>query len=442
MKTSKIWIVGVSSVAALGGLLFGFDTAVISGAIPALTAYFALNGYLLGWAIGAVLIGCAIGAMFAGRLADRWGRRWMLLVCAVLFAGSGIGAGFSHSLAAFILFRLAGGLGVGAAAMVSPMYIAEIAPPVWRGRLVSLYQLAIVLGILGAYLSNYALSGLGEDSWRWMFASQAAPSVLFGILLYFVPETPRWLAAKDRKAEALAVLVQMNGPIQATLQMRQIEQSFTGTGRMKTSEVWAGTYRPVLITGILLAVFQQVTGINAIIYYAPVIFSQTRHSASPLLQTIVIGVVNVLATCVAIGLVDKWGRRRLLVTGTAVMGITLVAVGVCFHLGYFDHYLILLCMLLYVAAFGCTLGAVTWVYLSEIFPNRIRAAALSIATLALWLADFAVTYTFPVLNGKLGISQTMYIYAIFCALAFVYMFFNVPETKGRSLEDAGALFVK
>jgi len=436
-------IVAVSVVAALGGLLFGFDTAVISGAIPAITAYFRLDSYWLGWAVGAVLIGCAVGALFAGRLADKFGRRSMLLVCAFLFAASGIGAGLSDSLTVFILFRLAGGLGVGAAAMVSPMYIAEIAPAAWRGRLVSLYQLAIVLGILGAYFSNYALEGTGENSWRWMFASQAAPSVLFGIMLCFVPETPRWLAAKGRKAEALVILARMNSAAEAIPLLQQIEKSFAGQ-KVRITEIFRKGYRPAMITGILLAVFQQITGINAIIYYAPMIFEQTgRGVASPLLQTIAIGVVNVVSTCIAISLVDKWGRKQLLVTGCAFMGLMLIAVGVCFQFGYFSHYWLLIFMLLYVAAFGCTLGAVVWVYLSEMFPNRIRGIAMSVATLALWLADFVVTYTFPVMTGgKLGTSGAFFVYAAFCGIAFVYMLLKVPETKGRSLEEAETLFAK
>lgn len=442
MKTSKRgFILVVSCVAALGGLLFGFDTAVISGAIPGITVYFGLDGYSLGWAVGAVLIGCALGAMIAGRLADRFGRRSILFVCAFLFALSGIGAGLSDSLFLFIFFRLAGGLGVGAAAMVSPMYIAEIAPADWRGRLVSLYQLAIVLGILGAYFSNYALQGIGENSWRWMFASQAAPSVLFGALLFFVPETPRWLASRNRKEEAMEVLLRMNNVPEAARLMNEIEISFAGRSAAFKDVLKRG-YRPALFTGILLAVFQQVTGINAVIYYAPMIFEQTGGSFSPLLQTIAIGVVNVISTGVAIGLVDKWGRRQLLVTGCALMGLMLTALGLCFHYHFFGYYLVLLFTLGYVAAFGCTLGAVVWVYLSEMFPNRIRGIALSIATLTLWIADFAVTYTFPVMTEKLGTSMIFFVYAGFCVVAFLFILRKVPETKGRSLEQAETLFSK
>lgn len=440
-RPNKSRIIVVSAVAALGGLLFGFDTAVISGAIPAITSYFKLDGYWLGWAVGAVLIGCAVGALFAGKLSDKFGRRAILFVCAILFAASGIGAGFSNNLTAFISFRLAGGLGVGAAAMVSPMYIAEVAPAAWRGRLVSLYQLAIVLGILGAYFSNYALEGLGDSSWRWMFASQAAPSVLFGIFLAFVPETPRWLAAKKRKKAALEVLIKMNGPEQAAPLLQEIEKSFAGH-KVQVKEIWKKAYRPAIITGILLAVFQQITGINAVIYYAPLIFKQMGSGASPLLQTIAIGVVNVASTCVAMALVDKWGRKQLLTTGCVLMGLMLIALGVCFQFGIFNHYLVLIFMLLYVAAFGCTLGAVVWVYLSEMFPNHIRGISMSLATLALWIADFVVTYTFPIMTEKLGTSVIFFVYAAACIIAFLFIWYKVPETKGLSLEEAETLFIK
>ncbi|ANE49730.1 hypothetical protein SY85_03690 [Flavisolibacter tropicus] len=441
-KTNARFIMLVSGVAAFGGLLFGFDTAIISGAIPYISAYFSLSEYMLGWAVGSILIGCAVGAMLAGGLADRYGRRLMLIVCAVLFAASGIGAGLSDNLSLFIAFRLIGGLGVGAAAMVSPMYIAEIAPARWRGRLVACYQLAIVIGILVAYFSNYIFDGLGANNWRWMFASQAAPSLLFFLLLLIVPETPRWLIMKGKKAKAVTILEKISETESIEEEVAEIESSFHAKHSISIKQLFSKTYRPVLFIGIIVAVFQQVTGINSIIYYAPVIFKETGiDSASSLMQTIGIGVVNILSTCVAIGLVDKVGRKKLLLTGCLLMGISLVAVGLCFSYRYFDHYVVLIFMLLYVASFGATLGAVVWVYLSEIFPNLVRSLALSIATLALWLADFAVTLTFPVMTKHLGTSYTMFCYALLCAVAFVYMWFKVKETKGRSLEEMETLFL-
>jgi len=426
----------VSFVAALGGLLFGFDTAIISGTIPYITTYFNLNEYLLGWAVSAILIGCAAGALMAGKLADKYGRRFMLIICAILFAVSGIGAALSTQLTVFVFFRLIGGLGVGAAALVSPMYIAEIAPPAIRGRLVAFYQLAIVFGILLAYFVNYLFDGIGANNWRWMFASQAAPSLLFWLMLLLVPETPRWLIKAGRKKEASIILQKVAGSV------TEIENSFQQQQPVSLLQLFSKLYRPVLFIGILIAVFQQVTGINAILYYAPVIFRETGlDSSSSLLQTIGIGVVNVVSTFIAIGLVDKVGRKKFLLAGSLIMGISLTTVALCFQYKYFDNYIVLLVMLLYVSAFGCTLGAVTWVYLSEIFPNRIRGLALSVVTLALWLADFVVTYTFPVMTKRLGTAPALYCYAALCAISFFYVLVKVKETKGRSLEEIEHLFI-
>jgi len=443
VAVNKSFIILISFVAAFGGLLFGFDTAIISGAIPYITSYFQLNEYMLGWAVSSILIGCALGALIAGVSADKYGRRITLMICAVLFAVSGLGASLSNELYLFILFRLVGGLGVGAAAMVSPMYIAEIAPAKLRGRLVAFYQMAIVIGILLAYFSNYLFDGWGTSNWRWMFASQAMPSILFLLLLFVVPETPRWLIMKGKKNEAAQILAKISQEMPINAAVHEIEQSFQNDHKISLRLLFSKTYKPVLFIGILVAVFQQVTGINSIIYYAPVIFKETANdSSSSLMQTIIMGVVNVIATFGAIALVDKLGRKKLLVSGCVIMGISLIAVGLCFQYRYFDNYIVLVFMLLYVAAFGSTLGAVVWVYLAEIFPNRIRSIALSVATLALWLADFVVTLTFPVLTKQLGIAGTMFIYAGFCAVAFVYMLFKVKETKGKSLEEVESLFIQ
>ena len=441
LETSSVagttsFIVRVSLVAALGGLLFGFDTAIISGTIPYIKSYFSLNDYLLGWAVSSILIGCGIGALLASSVAQNYGRRYALVVCAILFAASGCGVALSNSLPVFIFFRLVGGLGVGAAAMVSPMYIAEMAPARWRGRLVSLYQLAIVLGILLAYYSNYVLADSGENNWRWMFASQVLPSLLFLFMLRLVPETPRWLVSKGRLEEALRVLQKTSGEAINEDELNRIQQSFGTNSHPKLAELGSTRYRATVWLGILVAVFQQITGINAILYYAPVIFKETGlGTADSLLQTISIGVVNVLSTFVAIVFIDKIGRKPLLVVGSALMGLSLLVIALCFQYQYFDNYVVLVAMLVYVGTFGATLGAVTWVYLSEIFPNRIRGLALSAATLMLWIADFIVTYTFPILTGRLGTAATLLTYAFFCALAFVYILVYVRETKGKSLES-------
>ncbi len=433
------FVILVSLVAALGGLLFGYDTAIISGAIPMIQNYFNLNASGLGWAVGCILIGCGLGAVLAGKAMDLYGRRAVLLFCAVLFALSGIGAGFSFSFSSFVFFRILGGFAVGSAAMVSPVYIAEMSPARKRGQLVSVYQLAIVGGILLAYFANYLLASIGENSWRWMFASQAAPAILFLIFLFTVPETPRWLVKKEKFDEAEKVLKKIDRTINPKPEMMSIYKSFQGQVSLKT--VFSKKYINVLMVGLMIAVFQQITGINAILYYAPVIFKETGvASSNALLQTICIGAVNLLTTFIAIGFVDKAGRRKFLFTGSILMGISLLLVAFCFRYKYFSNYIVLIGTLMYVAAFGCTLGAVTWVYLSEIFPNRIRAIALSLATLALWLADFIVSYSFPLLSDRLGTAGTLIVYAVACALAAIYIFFKVPETRGRLLEDMERLF--
>lgn len=433
----------VSLVSALGGLLFGFDTAIISGTISFIKPYFQLDEFWLGWAVSSILIGCAIGAGIAGKLSDQYGRKKALLFCALLFAITGVGAGLSNTLGVFITFRLAGGLAVGIAAMVAPMYIAESVPAAVRGRMVSLYQLAIVLGILLAYLANYLLNDLGENSWRWMFASQALPALLFFICLFLVPETPRWLISNNRESEAEVVLEKIGGTQYKIAELTAIKQSFGNEGGQKWSDLLKPSYRSVLIMGIIIAVFQQITGINAILYYAPEIFKLTGvNNENALLQTIGIGVMMFLFTLVAIYLVDKAGRKILLLIGSAIMGISLIGVALCFQYAYFDNYLVLIFLMLYIAGFSASLGAVTWVILSEVFPNQIRGLALSLSTLILWIADFIASFTFPILNDKFGVSFTLLIFSFLCLIYCVYIYLKIPETKGKTLEELELLLVK
>jgi len=434
-KAGGRYALRISIVAALGGLLFGYDTAIISGAMPFIRQYFHLNEYSLGWTVSSILIGCGTGAAVAGIAADRFGRRFTLIICALLFAISGVGAGVSTSLFIFIVFRLVGGLGVGAAAMVSPMYIAEMAPASRRGRLVSLYQLAIVSGILLAYFCNYLLADTGIHNWRWMFASQTIPAFLFLALLFIVPETPRWLAGKGRENEAWQVLKKTGGK-DVEEALAEISNSFCREQKPILPDIFSRRYLPIIRMGILIAVFQQITGINSVIYYAPMILKQTGLSTSgSLFQTIGIGIINIAATLAAIGMVDKIGRKPLLLIGSFCMGLSVAGLGLCFHYRYFGNYAVIIALLLYVASFSATWGAVAWVYLSEIFPNRIRALAMSMATMTLWAGDFAVTYTFPIMNEKLGIAVTFFVYAFICAIVFVFIFVKVPETKKRSLEE-------
>jgi len=444
-NTKRPYIIGLSAVAALGGLLFGFDTAIISGTIPYLKTYFLLSELMLGWTVGSILIGCALGAMLAGKLADDFGRRYVLLLCAVLFAISGLGAALAVNLESFICFRLIGGLGVGAAAMVSPMYIAESVPARFRGRMVSLYQLAIVSGILFAYGSNYFFEAF-PDNWRWMFGVQVIPSVVFFCSLLLLPESPRWLIQNGRTTAALRALERSRTDEAGQEEHRQILSSLKQNQEMSLkkglSVLFSRTNRKVVWIGIIIAMFQQITGVNSVLYYAPVIFRQTGiDTSSSILQTIAIGAVNVISTFLAIAFVDKVGRKKFMVVGSLVMGISLTGVALCFEHEYFQDYLVLILMLIYVGAFGCTLGAVTWIYLAEVFPGRIRGLGLSLATLSLWLTDFIVTYSFPYLTDRLGTASTMYLYAAFCALAFIFYLLKMPETKGKTLEEIEHLFI-
>lgn len=437
------YILLISIVSALGGLLFGFDTAIISGAINFIKPYFQLDEYSLGWAVSSILIGCVIGAALAGKLCDVWGRKKTLLLCGFLFAVTGIGTAMAHSLAVFVFFRIAGGLAVGTAAMAAPMYIAEAVPGALRGRMVSLYQLAIVLGILMAYLSNYLLADAGENNWRWMFASQVIPSVLFFAFMFLVPESPRWLMKKEREKEAGVILTKVGGEEYSYQELAAIKESFHHDHKEKLSDLWLPSYRPILWMGIIIAVFQQITGINAILYYAPEILKKTGvNNENALLQTIGIGVIMFMFTLVSIWMVDKAGRKILLLIGCAIMGLSLVGVAACFHFQYFENYLVLLFLMFYIAGFSASLGSVTWVILSEIFPNRIRGLALSVSTLLLWIADFAASFSFPVLNEKLGVEKTLLIFSVLCAIYCFYIKRNIPETKGKTLEELEKMLVK
>lgn len=437
------YIILISIVCSLGGLLLGYDTAIISGAINFIEPYFQLNEYSLGWVVSSILIGCVIGATFAGKLCDLWGRKKILWGCGFLFALTGIGTALADSLSMFVFFRIIGGLAVGTSAMAATMYIAEVVPGALRGRMVALYQFAIGLGVLIAYLSNYLLADAGENNWRWMFASQALPSVLFLGFMFLVPESPRWLIKKVREKEANVILIKLGSPEYSKLEMEAIIESFQQSYKEKLKNLWLPSYRPVLWMGIIIAAFQQITGINAILYYAPEIFKKAGvNNENALLQTIGIGIITLLFTLVSIWVIDKVGRKILLLIGCIVMGLSLIGVAACFHFQYFENYLALLFLMFYVAGFSASLGPVTWVILSEIFPNRIRGLALSLCTLLLWIADFATSFSFPVLNEKLGVEIPL---LLFSALCFIYYFFikrKFQETKGKTLEELEKMLVK
>lgn len=433
--SGTLYLVLVTGVAALGGLLFGYDTAVISGAIGLLKSHFALSATATGWAASSTLAGCVLGAAVAGRGSDRYGRHRMLLLSGICFLISAIGTALAPTFQLFILFRIVGGLGIGAASVASPLYIAESAPAKWRGRLVALNQLAIVAGMLIIYVVNYRihLSGSLEWNqnvgWRWMFASGLVPSVLLLALLSVVPETARFLLMHGRRAEAERVAARTGAD--TFLEILEAEGQAPTTRHM----------RRVLTVGLVLAILQQVTGINVFLYYAPIIFNRATHSGdASLLQTVLLGAVNVVFTVLAMVLVDRAGRKPLLLAGSMGMMLCLVAMGFAIMHGSSSSWLLLF-VFVYIACFAFSVGPVTWIVLSEIFPSEFRAKAIAISTAVLWIANFVVSQTFPMLDESrflvthFGHGFPFFLYAGFCIAETCFVWFWLPETKNRSLEE-------
>ena len=437
---SRVYLMLLTVAAALGGLLFGYDTAVISGAVGFLQKHFELGAGLKGWAASSALVGCIVGAMAGGPLSDRFGRKKMLVLCAVLFALSGIGSALPVTLSHFVWARFLGGFAIGAVSVLSPLYIAEIAPEKIRGRLVSLYQLAIVVGILGVFFVNMLIQRLGDEAWnvaygwRWMMGSLTLPSAVFGLLLLPIPESPRWLMKMGRRAEAEEVLVRVGGAEAAAREMRQIEESLTQE-EGKFSELFHGGYRRALMIGVVLAVVCQFSGINAIMYYAPEIFKSVgvgRDAAFT--QTVSIGVVNLLFTFVAIWLVDLAGRKALLIAGSIVQVIALIGVGVMFSNGNNGLWLLAF-IVLFTGSFAAAMGPIPWIVISEIFPTKIRGQAMSVAVLVLWTSCYIVSQTFPMLVEAIGNAKTFWIYAACSFAGLIFVTLAVPETKGKTLEE-------
>ena len=440
-------------VATLGGLLFGYDTGVISGAIESLTQRFQLDDFMKGWASGCVLIGCAMGVLLVGPISDRFGRKKALFISAVLFLLSAIGTSLPRDILTFILFRILGGVGIGVASISTPMYIAEITPAHLRGRMVAMNQIAIVCGIATTSFANYLIAGHGDQAWniatgwRWMFAMGILPAIAFFLLLLRIPESPRWLIEMRRASEARDVLARVGGGAFADAEVASISEALAGE-KGTWGELFSRRLRLPLALGIVLAVLQQVTGINVFMYFGATIFktmSQSTGVDAGLLQQIIINGSGVLFTLIAIASIDKWGRRPLMFLGTTGMGVSLVAMGVMAQtVGATADasHLMLAFIVLYIACFGLSVGPVIWVILAEIFPTAVRGRALGLATFCLWLADYAVTQTFPIMDAKgswfvahFNHAFPFYVYAAFCVVLIVVMWRFVPETKGRSLEE-------
>ncbi|HAQ17969.1 MAG TPA: D-xylose transporter XylE [Prolixibacteraceae bacterium] len=455
---NTFYIAGITLVATLGGLLFGYDTAVISGAEKSVQAYLitslGLGSLAHGATISSALIGCIIGGIISGLLAKAMGRKKTLMLAAVLFFISALGSGLPEFLFfnkgeptmgllyMFNFYRIIGGIGVGLASAVSPMYIGEISPADIRGRLVSINQFAIIFGMLVVYFVNYfiahgkSIEYINETGWRWMFISEAIPAGIFGILLFFVPETPRYLALTNKDEKALQILTRINGVQQAKLIMADIKKSVEAA-----SEKLFAFGKVVIIIGILLSVFQQFVGINVALYYAPRIFeSMGAAKDSSMLQTVVMGLINVIFTVVAIMTVDKYGRKILLMIGSIGMAIGMFAIG---GLAFMKVIGIstLVFIIIYTASFMMSWGPICWVLISEIFPNKIRGRAIAIAVAAQWAANYFISSTYPAMMEFSG-GLTYSFYGLMSLVSFVFVWKMVPETKGKTLEEMEKLWKK
>jgi len=444
MKVNFRYLLTISVVTALGGLLFGFDISVISGTIPFLQEFFELNESMKGWVVSSALIGCILGASYAGRLGDKFGRKNILLVVSILFGISAIGSGLSNSISTFIFYRVLGGIAVGGASVLAPMYIAEVSPAHLRGRMVSINQLTIVIGISMAYYSNYFLLQIGENAWRWMFAAEAVPALLFFVALFIVPESPRWLVARHQEEKAKHILQKVAGIDFARFELQEIKESLAGSEKRGTlKDAFQKKYSVILFLGIFLAVFQQWSGINVIFFYAPDIFAKANMGVdAALFQTTLIGVMNVLFTILAMRVIDKIGRKKLMLIGSAGMAVCYVFIGYLFQTERTADWMLLTFILLTPAFFAFGLGPTVWVVLSEIFPNKIRGAAMSVATFSLWVASYLLTLTFPIFVEALSAGITFWIYAVICIIGFTVIFKYLPETKGVSLEKLERMLVK
>lgn len=425
----------ISLIAAFGGLLFGFDIAIFSGTIPFIKPFYNLTDAQLGWTGSSLYVGCIIGTLVTGFFADRFGRKLPLIISAGIFMVSSVLMGWASGYSSLIFWRIIAGLGVGAASMLSPLYIAEVSPASIRGRMVSINQLTIVSGILLAYFSNYMLADL-ENNWRWMFTSGSIPAVLFFVCVFFVPESPRWLISKGRVDEAKGVLNKIMGVEKANVQLQAIQLGIQSEVKGKLSDLLKPGITFIVLLGITMAVFQQISGANAVFFYAPIIFEKAGMNVKDqLFQQIMIGAINLIFTLLAMQLVDKLGRKKLMLAGSSMMALWLFLVGICFQLNLFSGYYLQFFVLAFIATYATTLAPVTWVLISEIFPTRIRALAVSVSTCMLWVACFALAYGFPVLVERLDAPQTFFLFSFICLTYFFILWKYAPETKGKTLEQ-------
>ncbi len=436
------YVAFATAVTAIGGFLFGYDTAVINGANTYLKAHLHLDSAQEGLAGASAILGCIPGAMAAGFLSDRFGRKKLLFVCAVLYAVSGVLSAIPNTFGQFLAARLLSGLGIGASSMICPVYIAEIAPERWRGRLGTLFQLGIVTGIFLTLFINKVIQRAGNEAWnqalgwRWMLGLEAVPALVFVALLFTVPESPRWLARQGREAEARAILTRVGGAAHAATELAAI-QAVAGVAEGRFADLFSRAYFRPLFIAVVVMMCSQFCGINAIIYYSTKIFQAAGGGTDAAFASSVwMGLINLVFTLVALALVDRAGRRPLLLVGTAVQVGALGLVGWMFHAGH-NGLPLLLCIVLFTAAFAMAMGPISWLLCSEIFPNSVRGRAMSVATFTIWTSCYLVAQTFPMLNDSpaIGPALTFWLYAAVSLFSFVFILTQVPETKGRTLEE-------
>jgi sugar porter (SP) family MFS transporter len=439
-QTKTTYLYFICSIATIGGLMFGFDIAIISGAVPFIQPYFGWNELELGWGVSSLLVGAIIGAFGSGALTDKYGRKMILLFVALFFAVSCAATALATSSVFFIAARLTGGLAVGAASVLSPMYVAEVAPARNRGTLVSIYQLTIVLGILISYTINYELHDL-ENNWRWMFATGVVPSILFFAGLLFIPESPRWLYKAGREPEALAVLTRIGGRRMAESEMVEIAESLKAHNTSATiADLFHKSSFKVIAVGFVLAVLVQISGINTIVDYAPkILLAAGVEIKNALLQTSLIGLINGLFTFVAIFLIDKAGRRMLYLVGSLGMTVTLIMLALSFYFGLSGIFT-LICILLFMAFFASCIGPAFWTLVSEMFPNRIRGKAVAFASFTQWFFNFLVVLLFPHFLASVGGAATFLFLAAMSFVQWLFCYLYLPETKGKSLEEIEQLW--
>jgi sugar porter (SP) family MFS transporter len=431
----NIYLIFICTVAMIGGLMFGFDIAIISGANTSLQSYFDLNEHELGWGTGSLVLGAMFGALGSGGLTDRFGRRKVLIYVALLFALSCMGSALSHTFVTFVVSRIVGGLSVGAASVLSPMYVAEVAPKKVRGMLVSIYQLTIVIGILISYLINYGLYGL-ENDWRWMFATGVVPSVLFFIGLFFIPESPRWLYLKGHKEESRAIVTRLVGASNADWEIQEIEKTLqVHEGEASLKDLFSPSVRRAAFVGLLIAFLVQLDGMNAVVNYAPKIFQKAGFEIkNALLNTSFIGFVNFIFTFVAIVVIDKVGRKTLYLIGSLGMCVALVCLAATYFL-HLEGILTMIFVLAFVAFFAACIGPVFWTLVAEIFPNRIRGKAVALASSAQWSVYFLVALLFPRFLELVGGGFAFLFFAVMDFSQFLIVRHYLPETRGKSLEE-------